>query len=243
MHLQEYRILRDKRTGQDYSLSSRKERMTYKPMGAPSCFGDPTLWSPNAPECVGGMDPGYTHPQTYSHKRDRCSWYSQCASASAVARLNAQPTGIAAPVQPVQVTVPPPPAPAQSHPMIQQYGRGPVAQYPMQPMAQQYPQQYLPQAPMTMPQQLLPPWVAQFGPQLVPMTFQQPGAQMPAYLSVPEPVDPDEPWGWRLFREVLRSMFKSSGHTAASFFDHNPWRSYIPPPAPPALPAPGPARQ
>jgi len=217
----------------------------YKPMGAPSCFGDPKLWSPNAPECVGGMDPGYTHPQTYSHKRDRCSWYSQCASASAVARLNAQPTGVAAPVQPVQVTVPPPPPPAQSHPLIQQYGRGPVVQYPMQtyPQYPQYPQYSPQQFPMAMPQQMLPPWIAQWGPQLVPAMFQQPGAQMSAYLTVPEPVDPEEHWWWRLARELLRSMFKSSGHTAASFFDHNPWHTYIPPVAPPALPPPEPQKQ
>jgi hypothetical protein len=86
---------------------------------------------------------------------------------------------------------------------------------------------------MVSPQQLMPPWVAQLGPQVVPVMYQQPGSQMAAYLTVPEPVDLHEHWFWRLAREVLRSMFKATGHTASSFFDHNPWRAYEPPPTPP----------
>lgn len=205
--------------------------MTFKPLNSPPCFGDPKLWSPSAVECVGGLDLGYTNPLTHSHKRDKCSWYGQCATAASNARIGAQTTSIG--MQPV--TVAPPPSPAQSHPMIQTYGRGP-GYYP----TQGYPVQ--PLIPQVAPQQMVPPWMAQFGPQLVPMAFQQPGTQIGAYLTVPEPVSPGEGWFFRLVREIFRSMLKSSGHTAASFFDHNPWKSYAPPPTPPpaALPTPPP---
>jgi hypothetical protein len=209
----------------------------YKPAGSPVCFGT-KLWSPVAVECVGGMDPAYTNPINQSHKRERCGWYSQCATASTSASVNTpSPSAAVAPVtvQPSQVLVPPPPTPAQSHPWIQQYGRPPVPSIPsyQNPYVNPYQTPYAQMA----PQQLLPPWIAQFGPQLVPVIFQQPGAQIGAYLTVPEPVDPNEGWLWRLVREIIRSMFKSSGHTAASFFDHNPWRPYHAPELP-ALPAP-----
>ena len=220
--------------------------MTYKPLGSPDCFGSPTLWSPTAVECIGGMDQGYTNPITKSHKRDKCIWYSQCAATAAAVRsepktiMSAHPTVFAQP--------PAVPAPTGFHPIQPQhsptnYGRGPVAPVqPYQPMylqhAQQAPQ---PQQALASPQQLVPPWMAQYGPQLVPIVFQQQGMQMPSYLTVPEPVDPNEHWTRRLLRELFRSMLKSSGHTAASFFDHNPFRPYSlpettapPPPAPPA---------
>jgi hypothetical protein len=103
----------------------------------------------------------------------------------------------------------------------QQYGRG-FVQYPAQ---QPVP---IPQS----PQQLVPPYVAQFGPQLVPVQYQQPGMQMSAYLTVPEPVDPEESWLWRLLREVVRSMFKATGHTAANFFDNNTLRLHDAPTEP-----------
>jgi hypothetical protein len=127
--------------------------------------------------------------------------------------------------------------------MISQYGRGPgwpyANPYPSPYSAQHYPTQPAPMMQQAA-QQLLPPWLAQMGPQLVPVTFQQPGMQMPAYLTVPEPINPEEHWMWRLVREIFRSMVKSTGHTAASFIDHNPLRAYeIPPePQPPVLPPP-----
>jgi hypothetical protein len=54
----------------------------------------------------------------------------------------------------------------------------------------------------------------------VPVQYQTPGAQMPSYLANPEPINPNIPWHQRLWHEIFRSMMKSSGHTAASFFDH-----------------------
>ncbi len=60
-------------------------------------------------------------------------------------------------------------------------------------------------------------------PMMVPMNYQMPGAQIPAYLAVPEPPGP---WWQRLFFSVLRASGKATGHTVANFFDHNsinPW--------------------
>lgn len=65
-------------------------------------------------------------------------------------------------------------------------------------------------------------------PYMVPMNFQWPGAQMPGYLTVPEPVAVGQHWMTRLFYNIARSMAKASGHTVANFFDHttiNPWQT------------------
>lgn len=65
------------------------------------------------------------------------------------------------------------------------------------------------------------PWVAQMGPMMVPVPHQMPSSQMPYYLTIPEPVDPNVHWLRRLGHEIVRSMFKSASHTGAAFFDHN----------------------
>jgi hypothetical protein len=121
-------------------------------------------------------------------------------------------------VSPLQQPMPPRPAaiaPYQ-HQYIQQY-------------QQQYPQQY--QNP-SQPGQFVHPWIAQNGPTYVPMQYQQPGSQIPSYLTIPEPVIAEEPWLWRLLREIFRSMMKSSGHSVASFFDHTPVKLHQPPEGP-----------
>lgn len=42
---------------------------------------------------------------------------------------------------------------------------------------------------------------------------------MPAYLTMPEPVHPDEGIGGPLVRTLFRSVGKSLGHSLAHFFD------------------------
>ena len=188
----------------------------------PQCFGRPEYWSGSAVECQGGLDPAYTNPRTGSHRRDKCLWFTECATGAVAARMGrpmaqpqAQPsqqTSMIVPVQPIPVQAPPK-AP-QSHPMVvqnRQFGGWPLQQQPQQPQA------------------MAPPYVAQYGPQAVPVPYSQPGTQLPTFLTVPEPVNLDEPWYGRLFREVGRAMLKSLGWTTASFFDNNPWRPHQPP--------------
>lgn len=208
--------------------------MSQKPANAPICFpdpqrpNDPLLHSAQATECTGGFDAAYTNPVDGSHRRERCAWYANCAQATTSERSRR--------TQLVQIrpgTFGPVPQPAL--PPIQQPGFRPGT-VPQQ-MQMQYPQQIQPQYPQYQMQpqqqyqqpQYAAPYVAQYGPMLVPVPMQQPGAQMHAYLSAPEPIDPTEHWFKRLSREVARSMAKSSGHTAAHFFDHNPWKLHEPP--------------
>lgn len=189
--------------------------MTFKPAGSPSCYGD--QWSAMAPECAGGPDPAYTSPHDGSHRRERCAWYSKCAGASVSAKQATQSTAIV-PVQPsYPQPVPAPPKPPQPFPV----------QY-KQPYQQTYQPQYQQPVQPQPPIQLVvaPPHIAQLGPQQVPMPYQQPGTQMPGYLTVPEPIIEGEHWLGRLLREIGRSIFKSAFHTGASFFDHNPIRPY-----------------
>lgn len=204
--------------------------MNQKPAGSPPCYPDPTrpgdalMHSAQAPECAGGFDATYTNPIDNSKRRDRCVWYGNCAQATQMERGRRQAL---VQIRPNPGTVGPVQQPAL--PPIQQPGGfrpGAPLQYPMQQpqqMYQQYPMQ------QQQPVQYAAPYVAQYGPMMVPVPMQQPGAQMHAYLSAPEPIDPNEHWSMRLGREIARSMAKSSGHTAAHFFDHNPWKLHEPP--------------
>jgi hypothetical protein len=60
----------------------------------------------------------------------------------------------------------------------------------------------------------------------VPLQAMMPmSTQMPAYLTVAEPRRENESIWSVLFIELVRSIFKSLGHTAAHFFDNTPLRS------------------
>lgn len=206
----------------------------YRPPESPSCFGS-HLWSATSAECVGGPDPGYTHPQTMAHTRERCRFYSECATTSARNRtqqvqpqsnfvpvqslIQRQPT-MPAPISPT-VGVQPPPRPVAPPPNLAP--RPPLQPYqpPTYAPQQQYQQPYY--APQTF---TAPPHVAQMGPAQVPLQYQQPGAQMPAYLTMPEPME-DGDSGWRvLVRVLFRSIMKAAGHSMASFFDHTPMKAH-----------------
>lgn len=193
-----------------------------RPPQAPDCYGT-HLWSATAPDCIGGPDAGYTHPQTGSHNRERCRFYQACAQDSArnktqqaivpVQSLYRQPpsptimTGVQPPPRPV--------APTMSYPpRIPLHVQQPYIP-PVQPQVQ-------PHHPMG----FAPPHVAQEGPTFVPVPYQMPGAQIPAYLTMPEPVGPGESAAGALGRTLLRSVFKAIGHSAASFFDHVPLKPH-----------------
>jgi hypothetical protein len=68
---------------------------------------------------------------------------------------------------------------------------------------------------------MMPPAMAQYGPAYVYAPYQQPGQQMPQYLTMPEPVQEDVHWGMRLGRELFRSLAKAFGHSLAAHFDSN----------------------
>jgi hypothetical protein len=189
-----------------------------------SCYGK--LWDEGRTECGGGFDLAFKDPRTGSRLRKKCSAFDACKleKESAVNQYR-PPAPPYQPVIPSHQLVRPPQAPIMAPPIpppvpivpSQAYGARPV---PVAAHAQQFGFQ-----------NQVPPWVAQTGPQVVPVQYQQPGAQMPAYLAVPEPVD-GTVWWIRLLAEILRSMAKAFGHSTASFFDHNPMRQHSVPQAP-----------
>ncbi len=200
----------------------------------PVCFGK--SWEAKAVQCQGGLDPAYVNPQTGSNRRDRCAWYTHCASRTSAYKLR-NPQQQLVPVQQVVRR----PAPAQPQPMAPQPSfMQPVHQAAMtfangvlQGTSGQPQVQYAQPAPvMVHPAMASTPWA-------VPMNYPIPGAQMPSYLTVPEPVVEGRGWGLRLFLNVVRAMVKGGSTTVANFVDHTPIQTWPQPPAqPPAQPPP-----
>ena len=212
------------------------------------CFG--LHWEAQHVACAGGLDPTYTNPKAMeeirkhgvtsiaTHRRDRCSWYSQCGSRKAASSLNQQAQII--PVQ--QLTRPQQAAPSmpqsfQSVVMGMSQGAQLVAaqarniqvpqMQPLQQVQQQQPQQYMQpfvgqSAPlMVSPSTASVPWA-------VPMNYQAQGAQMPAYLTVPEPIVPGQGTFQPLMYTILRSVLKAGCHSIANFYDHVPMTAWQP---------------
>ena len=196
-----------------------------------SCFGKSWMTIPTL--CDGGLDPTYVNPSNGSNRRDKCGWFSQCASRTNASRMGNQPQQIVPREQLVQrhqqVAQPTSPwAPfrqAASTIMSRAAGMQPA---PQQVLAPQQQQMYYQQQQM-MPNQMVHPSVAMM-PYAVPMNHQMPGAQMPGYLTTPEPVLENQHWLTRLMLNVARSMGKASGHTVANFFDHNTINRWPSPP-------------
>lgn len=198
----------------------------------PSCFGT-HLWSASSSECAGGPDPGYIHPHNGTHTREKCSWFQACGVANQRNREKRQqmPPMQHQPLMPAQNLVrsnsenngvQPPPRPVSPHPSI-----------PARPVIHQqthYAQPYVTQQPQQAAfTTMVPPYIAQSGPVQIPMQYQQPGAQMPAYLTTPEPINYGES-GWGILgRILLRSILKAIGHSISSHFDHVPMRPHKPP--------------
>lgn len=65
-------------------------------------------------------------------------------------------------------------------------------------------------------------------PAVVPQNHVQPGMQVPAYLTVPEPYNGH--FAPMFINSVMRAGLKGMFHTAANLMDHFPWGEYGPPP-------------
>lgn len=197
----------------------------------PPCFGK--LWDPRNNECKGGNDPSYVNPRTGTNKRDMCRFYSACSGATNQNRLNdatqgPQPPPVIpasrlgqkfpappppAPSAPTPGAIPPPPPIPPPAPQQQTVPQAQVMS-PQQPMAQQQ-VTYMGQMPWTQPG-----YAGQ--PALVPMNQPMPGAAVPSFLTVPEPVNPDVPFMTRFARTMWRSACKATAIGAANFIDYNP---------------------
>ena len=221
----------------------------------PTCFGK--SWEANHPECAGGLDPAYTNLKDGSNRREKCGWYSACyARMTSPKGPDVQACQLVRPGMTVKFpNVPQAPAPAQAPPSPWQSAvRGvtavatglsnamsAAAAHPsvqVRPPVQAAPQP-APQVQYQQPQQMQYYQQQQQGwahpsiaavPWAVPMNYPMPGAQIPAYLTVPEPVVDGQHWTQRLGFSILRSMMKATGHTVANFFDHNPITPWGKPP-------------
>lgn len=195
------------------------------------CFGK--SWDGGNILCRGGLDPTYVHPKTGSNQREACGWFRECA-----ARTNAVRIGIGN--QPQQVI---PQNRLVNKPQQQQFMQSTSPWAPFHQTAatlmnrlpiQQQQQVYHPQQMMMQPQQMMQPQMAHpmmaMMPYVVPVNYQMPGAQMPGYLTIPEPIVEGQHWLPRLFYNIVRSMAKASGHTAANFFDYSPINPWPTPP-------------
>jgi len=199
----------------------------------PVCFGQ--RWEAHHPECAGGLDPAYSHPRTKSHKRDKCQWYSSCASRTASANLGTKlisPQQLVRHQQPQHSQMPPMPQPFQNvvrsaQPQMQ-YMQQAIAQTPMavpqmpyQQMMQPAPQPFVGHAQpmMVHPAAASMPWA-------VPMNYASPGMQAPAFLTVPEPLIPGQSLTRPFMATMGRTLLKALGMSAANWFDHVPWNPW-----------------
>ncbi len=205
-----------------------------------NCYGK--SWKREHIPCNGGLDAAYINPKTGSNQREPCAWVKPCSARVTAAQAqrqqlitkeqmvrNAQPQQQAAFAQPTTPWAPVKQAAVAVMNRLAQAPRYP-APLPAAPAQQQvpvHPQQVYQQS-VAMPQQMVHPTMAMM-PHAVPMSFQWPGAQMPGYLTVPEPVVAGQHWFVRLGFNVLRSMGKAGTHTAANFFDHNTINTFQPP--------------
>ena len=208
--------------------------MSQNPAGCPGCYGK--HWDANAIECRGGNDPSYQNPGNGTNKRDICAWYQMCCSATNRTRME----------EAVRVAPPPPPP----QPMLPTYpNQQPV--YAPQGYAPQ--QGYRPAGPPVMPpapqQAIIPVTIGpqQYGPTqqvayvgsmpytnpacahtplMVPMNMPMQGSQIPSFLTVPEPADPNVSPGLQLWRTVYRNMIKAACAGCAGWIDYNPIGRY-----------------
>lgn len=138
---------------------------------------------------------------------------------SSTAPTPVQATGVVPIQQALQTRVQQAP---QQVPQQQVLQRPPTAQGQMQVYGGYYAGQ-----PQQVPVYMVEPQYAQV-PSVVPQNHVQPGAQVPAYLSVPEPYNGSvvPMFVNSLLRAGLKGMFSQ----AANLMDHVPWGTYAPPP-------------
>lgn len=174
----------------------------------PSCFG--RKHDEKSQKCVGGADPTYFANR--SHVRPPCSAEATCKKEKEkTLMIGRQRVEYPRPAEPARPTAwASPVRPQQTHWRTQPQSQ--VA--PPPPAAQQ--QQWITPQQASVPAQ-------------VPQNYPQPGAQVPAYLTVPEPVEQGLPR--MILNAVLRAALKGAFHTAANLMDHVPW-GQVPPPGP-----------
>jgi len=194
------------------------------------CYG--VSWDATNVLCAGGNDPAYVHPQNGSNRRERCKYFSTCAT-----ETNRRKAAAAAPAAPQQNLIP-------SLPQVPSVPTAPMVVAPPQQQIWQNTSAPRPPAPPVLPPNMSPQgtWQGMTGPQMVPpswaglpafvpMNVPGLGMQIPSYLTVPEPYNVDVPWYWRLAHNLLRAMGKAGCHTAANFFDHSTVTPYEAPKA------------
>lgn len=210
----------------------------------PKCFAQ--KWDPNSPKCQGGADP--TNWENGTHVRQKCSFEVRCRTAQdrankeqliptmSVLTRPRQQVEVSAPTNgmyiPQQTPVMAPTAPQQMvtrqqvqsmqstlRPVTVQHQQ--VVTRPVQPTQGQV---YPVQAPMMGSAMAWVPPEHAAAPTYVPQNYPQPGMQVPAYLTNPEPVG--QSIVPLFLNSMFRAAFKGAFHTAANLMDHVPWGSY-----------------
>lgn len=215
----------------------------------PKCFAQ--KWDPTSPKCKGGADP--TNWANGTHVRPKCSFEAHCGSAQD--KMNKEQlipamNMLTRPKQQVEVTggmaIPQQTTAVQPRQVVPQPPRQTVVQRPTAAVqrtngvslsVQQAPAQArtpTPQHPVNIqapgmgsPMAWVQPQQAAT-PALVPQNYPQPGMQVPAYLTAPEPME--QGIVPMFFNSMARAAFKGAFHTAANLMDHVPWGGYAPPP-------------
>lgn len=181
--------------------------------GPPKCFGK--AWDDKVPACAGGLDPTYRDPDTGSHVRERCVFFTTCGARVQASRQQLIPQSqLVRPPQQQQMAYQPPTQPQQTaFPALSQAAQMAQLVRQMEEMQKliQYQQAQLQGRGITNP--------LQPSQQLPMMSVEY---RMPGYLTVPEPRTKSSSVWSLLSREIARSMFKSAGHTLASFWDTTP---------------------
>lgn len=191
----------------------------------PICFGK--RWEAHHPECAGGLDPTYTHPVKNTHVRDRCKWYTSCASRTAANNLGSKlvpPQQLVRHPTPQMPTMPQPfqavvKGVDQAAQNVRNQAAATVMAVPQMQMPYAHPMIGQPAPMMVHPAHASLPWA-------VPMNYPAPGMQSPAFLTVPEPIIPGQGLSRPFFATMGRSLLKALGMAAANWFDHVPWNPW-----------------
>lgn len=180
----------------------------------PSCYGKD--WDKNVPECAGGPDPNYTHPQTQQHIREQCNFFQSCGVRVQAAR-SAQVIPPQNLVRPPIVPPPPAPAPGQTfRDYVQATSAAHLEATRQQALAGARPP-IVPSQP-TWQQQQQHPTMYQ-GHAQYPAPMYQLNYQMPGYLTVSEERLPGESLWVVVALEIVRSLIKAFGHSLAHAVD------------------------
>lgn len=202
--------------------------MLQNPFGSekpPACFervDDPKAgvagWNPGSPECAGGLDPSFKNEVTGSHIRNRCVGFQACGNAVQAKKV-AMARGLIEPRTLLRPTVTSPVTPPQQQQqqvttMVPNRYQGQVQQLEAERQVLELRRQIevLQRGGATAVPQMVTGYQ-----QMMPVNY-----SMPAYLTVPEPVEPHGFWGM-LSRTVVRSVGKSVGHSVAHLFDTIPF--------------------